>query len=898
MGESGSGGLRNTSSITDDMIAKAWAIVASRAKATALYFARPGSSLMGEAAGDLAYKSTVVSEINKFHNAFANVSSEKIGTSGKLVYVARGNSGVVISNLGGNAGSVSISGTGLAAGSYVDTVTGNTFTVSGDTLSGNIGSTGVAVVYKSTSTPKVTASVESGSFSEDTMTVKLSLENAVSGTYALDDSTPAEFTGSPTIRIGSDYKVGETITLNLTAKDASGNTSTATYFYKKKAPTSSGVYVFLSKSTVGSWKNVNCYIYDEDTNSAYTYVVAGWPGVAMSEDGDYYYVEIPARCLAQKKNTSITEDSDFDLAHSQNTYIIFNGTRNSITTQFPPANAVAAMKIKLGGVSHVLDDMSYSGGKAAGWKTTTMTPKKEVVQATDVTRSGQATEATEATRFVQKGIYGDVDKDGKITVQDVSAIQRDLAEFEPRISGISKTLADVDKDNQVTVKDVTFIQVYLAEFKSNYAHTGEPYGEYEPYDPSGKKFTVTSDSNFFPKSTKKLSEETDKFTVSYFIKSSKDLLNADWMLTYDGKAVQPVGTDFMPLAKGCSYNTNPESVEYGIACNFTDIHLAPMKTSDGKQVAFASVTFKVLEPKNTTVNLEVKDLTASILNSGETTSKEANETEIVEAGAVKKPNCSYTLVTSIYQGAFNAGYTDSGDPKVDYTPEQPPVPTEPTTPKPAETKTILFTDNQKWGAVYVHYWGGAKDTDWPGVPMTLCDHDDGFGNPQYEIELPTNITGLLFTDGKDKSTKQTVDITYSADIDGWYPTGGKDAQGHYKVNYWPGGEEPEPSEKTINVGLLDSMDSTGFQVHWWDTSGNAGDAELVSTGKTKSMSVGSSYWSGAAQTFNMFTAAIPDTATGFKVHNGSKWYGSDGTTKYSSVYVFDYNKSRLAVYKK
>lgn len=477
MGSSGSAGISNTSNIDDANIAKAWAIVASRAKATALFFARPGSALMGEAAGDLTYKSTVVSEVNKFHNAFANVTSEKVGKSGTMVYVARGDSGIVISNLSGNEAAANISDTGLADGSYTDTVTGNTFTVSGGVLKGNIGSTGVAVVYKSTATPKAIASVESGSFSEDTMTVQLSLENAVSGTYALENSTPTEFTGTPTIRIGSDYKVGETITLNLTAKDANGNTSKATYFYKKNPPTSSGIYVFLAKSAVKNWKNVNCYVYDETTSSTYTYVVAGWPGVAMSEDGDYYYAEIPARCLAQKKGTNITEESDFDLPNSPNTYVIFNGTNklNNLTTQWPTANAVESQKIKLGGASHLLETMKLTGGKPAGWKTTDMVPHKEAVEATNVTKGN---ETPSETQFVKKGIYGDVDESESITVQDVSKVQRVLAEFE-ELTGVPKILADVDKDGQITVKDVTYIQVYLAEFQSNYAHTGEVYGVYE-----------------------------------------------------------------------------------------------------------------------------------------------------------------------------------------------------------------------------------------------------------------------------------------------------------------------------------------------------------------------------------------------------------------------------------
>ena len=170
-----------SASVTDEQLVKTWAIVASRKDATALFFPRPGSAMMGDAATNLTYKSAAVSEVNKFHNAFVG-QSEKTGSSGSVAYVARGNSGIVLSNLAGTTASVSVSGTGLADGTdYVDTVTGNKFTVSGGTVSGQIGSSGVAVVYKSTSTPRALASVESGSFTTDTMTVKLSLENAVSG---------------------------------------------------------------------------------------------------------------------------------------------------------------------------------------------------------------------------------------------------------------------------------------------------------------------------------------------------------------------------------------------------------------------------------------------------------------------------------------------------------------------------------------------------------------------------------------------------------------------------------------------------------------------------------------------------------------------------------------------
>ena len=199
-GESGAGGISNTAKVSDENITKAWAIIAARKDATSLYFARPGASLMGEAAGDITYKSTAVSEINKFHNLFVG-QSEKLGAVDNVAYVARGTSGVVLANCDGNEKSVSISGTGLANGTYTDTVSGAKFTVANGVLTGNIGSTGVAVVYNGTTTPRNTCSVESGDFKGDTITLNLGLDNAASGTYCIDNSKPVTYTGDIAIRL-------------------------------------------------------------------------------------------------------------------------------------------------------------------------------------------------------------------------------------------------------------------------------------------------------------------------------------------------------------------------------------------------------------------------------------------------------------------------------------------------------------------------------------------------------------------------------------------------------------------------------------------------------------------------------------------------------------------------
>ncbi|MBQ3417133.1 MAG: hypothetical protein IJH32_04790 [Ruminococcus sp.] len=154
LGESGTGGLASTKNVSDEVIIKTWAIVGSRSESTSLFLARPAST-MGTASADTTWKSTAVAEINKFKNYF-NGQSESLSSSGNVAYNERGTSGVVISKLDG-AGDVSLTAKRMAAGTYEDQITGNTFTVSGGKITGTVGSTGVAVVYNVTGSDETTA---------------------------------------------------------------------------------------------------------------------------------------------------------------------------------------------------------------------------------------------------------------------------------------------------------------------------------------------------------------------------------------------------------------------------------------------------------------------------------------------------------------------------------------------------------------------------------------------------------------------------------------------------------------------------------------------------------------------------------------------------------------------
>lgn len=145
MGESGSAGLKNTSSVESNIINRAWAIIGARADSTALFFARP-NTVMGYASTDGNWKSTAVAEVNKFKNHFDG-TREYISSSGNNVaYIERGKKGVVISKLDGG-GQVSLTAHTMEDGTYKDYVSGGTFTVSNGVISGNVDSQGVAVVY-------------------------------------------------------------------------------------------------------------------------------------------------------------------------------------------------------------------------------------------------------------------------------------------------------------------------------------------------------------------------------------------------------------------------------------------------------------------------------------------------------------------------------------------------------------------------------------------------------------------------------------------------------------------------------------------------------------------------------------------------------------------------------
>ena len=139
--------------VSSAKIVKTWGIVGARADSTALFLARPNER-MGVVSSDTSWKSPAVAAVNAFKNHYDGKGEWlSYDQDAKITWIERGTSGgdagVSIVKLDG-AGWVELDAHLMSDGVYKDSVTGNTFGVQNGRIFGNVGPTGVAVVYETT----------------------------------------------------------------------------------------------------------------------------------------------------------------------------------------------------------------------------------------------------------------------------------------------------------------------------------------------------------------------------------------------------------------------------------------------------------------------------------------------------------------------------------------------------------------------------------------------------------------------------------------------------------------------------------------------------------------------------------------------------------------------------
>ena len=288
----------NTSLYNQNIIDRAYAVVAAQGKSSVLYFSRPSSTskesiLIGQK-GSTHFTSSEVAEVNKFHNAM-NGQKEYDTTGSNCSVICREEGAVIVAGSGSNFDVTVPNGGGLVApGTYTDQVSGSTWTVTATTISGKIGSSGIAVVYNPNNIvkgAKVSATPGDSTFT-DSVTATLSVTNANSGTYKTSDGQSGTYTNGKTITFGSSTSIGSKVTLTLSATGDDGNTATQTYTYTKTDPNAT-VKAYFDNSGY-NWSNVYAYVYDGSGTSVKE--MAAWPGVKLTEKNSagYYVLDVDA----------------------------------------------------------------------------------------------------------------------------------------------------------------------------------------------------------------------------------------------------------------------------------------------------------------------------------------------------------------------------------------------------------------------------------------------------------------------------------------------------------------------------------------------------------------------------------------------------------------------------
>ena len=229
---------------SQNVIDRAYAVVAGNNGATALYFSRPAQKAKNDIRfgdkGSVHFKDAEVAQVNHMHNVCAGEPNYYVKGNGVCAQVRKSGAIIVLGN--GSDRDVTVAngagdGKWLKPGTYKDMVGGGAFTVNASTISGHVGESGIAVIYNAGSIvlpPEVVFNPADGTaFSDETLTVTATPLNAVSAWIQVNDGAKQDFTADKQFTVGADVAYGKNVTITWGATDKEGKTETGSVTYKK-----------------------------------------------------------------------------------------------------------------------------------------------------------------------------------------------------------------------------------------------------------------------------------------------------------------------------------------------------------------------------------------------------------------------------------------------------------------------------------------------------------------------------------------------------------------------------------------------------------------------------------------------------------------------------------------
>ena len=255
---------------SQNVIDRAYAVVAGNNGATALYFSRPAQKAKNDIKfgdkGSVHFKDAEVAQVNYMHNVCAGEPNYYVKGNGVCAQVRK--SGAIIVLGSGSDRDVTVAngagdGKWLKSGTYKDMVGGGVFTVNASTISGHVGESGIAVIYNAGSIvlpPEVVFNPADGTaFSDETLTVTATPLNAVSAWIQVNDGAKQDFTADKQFTVGADVAYGKNVTITWGATDKEGKTETGSVTYKK-------VKAYVPE--LGKADEISCFLETSNTAAA------------------------------------------------------------------------------------------------------------------------------------------------------------------------------------------------------------------------------------------------------------------------------------------------------------------------------------------------------------------------------------------------------------------------------------------------------------------------------------------------------------------------------------------------------------------------------------------------------------------------------------------------------
>ncbi|MBQ7999969.1 MAG: starch-binding protein [Ruminococcus sp.] len=538
--------------MSQNVIDRAYAVAASRNGTNALYFSRPGSankdSIHSGQKGSTAFKNKEIAAVNQLKNACVGEKDYYI-TGNNCAAVCRESGAVIVAGSGGNF-SVNVPNGGgtTKPGTYKDLVTGSTWTVTSSNISGQIGSSGIAVLLNAKPAgPSASVSPESQNYKTDSITLTLSYTDATSGQYSIDGGAYQSFTNGQKITIGAGKVYGTKTTVSVKASSSSGTSDVETYTYTKVDPAATGIYFDNSQK---NWNSVYCYIYKDGSNAP-----KEWPGTQMTkESGNIWYYEPPKGY--------------------ENCMVLFTDNNGN---QIPGANE--------SGFEYNGSPMIYHNDSWDDY-----VPPVPVTLPTEPTETTTQTEATEEpTHITTPGpvdtfILGDIDFNNMVNIKDATLVQKFVAGliiFDKK----AQTAGDVDRDSDLSIKDATLLQKYAAEMLTDTLIGTTVFGDDGYIEPDTTYSTEventeatepvvdnsnTIDLSAFDGNVIALKNSTFSTPYAYYWKSS-----GETVMSWPGEAMKKLNSAYyyVVVPEGCdmiifSNNGGNQSADLSVPSNY------------------------------------------------------------------------------------------------------------------------------------------------------------------------------------------------------------------------------------------------------------------------------------------------------------------------------------------